>query len=264
MNKKVVAVIQARIGSTRLPRKVLSQILNRSLIEWIAYRLSFATEIDETVVSTVANQENDPIAELTRKIGLSVFRGSELDLVERLLGTARTFGAEAIVRITADCPFVDPDIIDQLVERYRSAPAAADLLTNVFPPTYPDGLDLEIIPIRTLERLDREIAEPLAREWVTANIMDQPEKFRIVNLSNENDLSHLRLTVDYPEDLKLANLVFKKLHREGQVFRLSDIVKLLDQEPTLLAVNRNRVDVTIVNKIRSQAFQEAKKHAKNQ
>lgn len=260
--KKIIAVIQGRIGSTRLPKKVLINIAGKTPIEWIKYRLSFAKEINGAILAAADNIENNPVAELGEKLGLPVFRGSELDLVGRLLRAAKKFEADAIVRITADCPLVDPEIVDLLATEYRCNPDA-DLITNVFPPTFPDGLDVEIISRRALLRLDKEVKDPLKREWITANMMDNPEKFKIVNIKNAGDLSSLRLTLDYPEDLELISLVFTKLHKSGTIFGLGDIIELFKREPSAAEINAVRKDLKIVDGIRSGAYHEAKKNEKS-
>jgi spore coat polysaccharide biosynthesis protein SpsF (cytidylyltransferase family) len=119
-------------------------------------------------------------------------------------------------------------------------------------------MDIEIISFRALARLNKEIKDGLHREWITTSIMENPKKYKILNIPYKKDLSHLRLTVDYPEDLKLAEAVFKKLHKEGKVFTMEDILKLFEEEPLLAAINGKWVDRTIVNNIRSAAFQEEK------
>lgn len=254
---KIIAVIQARMDSTRLREKALKKILDRTLIEWIKYRLSFCKEIDMVVLGTSENKDNDPLAKHAEDIGLDYFRGSESDLVERLLGTARKFKADAIIRVTGDCPLVDPGLVDKLVKIYRDR-ENLDYITNVLPPTFPDGIDIEIISTKTLERLDKEVKDPLYREWITTTIMENPDKFNVLNISSEENLFHLRLTVDYPEDFELVEEIFKKLHKEGEVFSLKDILNLIKQESELIKINEKWVDKDVVNDIRSNEFHNLK------
>lgn len=251
---KVVATIQARMGSTRLRQKALMKIKGKTLIEWIAYRLSFCKEVDQVVLSTVDNKENDPLADLAEKIGLEYFRGSENDLISRLHKTAKKFSADAIVRITGDCPLVDPTIVDRLIREFRNKPQALDHITNIFPPTYPDGMDVEVMPASTLQRLDKEVKDPLYRDWITVTIMENPNKYKILNVPYQRDLHYLRLTVDYPEDFELTEIIFKKLHKEGEIFIMEDILGLFKREPALIKINEKRVDKKIVDNIRSAAF----------
>ena len=257
---KIDAVIQARMGSTRLPKKALLKIQGRTLIEWIFYRLSFCKEIDTVVLSTSDTTENNVLVKHAEAIGLPYFRGSETDLILRHLGAGLKHGADAIVRITADCPLVDPAIVDKLVCVFKDSQDQFDLVTNVFPPTYPDGMDVEVIPMRTLERLDREVQDPRYREWLTVAIMENPQKFKIKNVKYKDDFSGLRLTVDYPEDLRLTEEIFKTLHKEGATFYLEDILKLLQEKPELPRINKKWIDKTMINNSRLKAFYNLKSH----
>ena len=254
---KIVAVIQARLGSKRLPGKVLKKILGRTLIEWIYYRLSFCKEIGQIVLSTADTAENDKLAGHAKKIGLAYFRGSETDLVSRLYNTARKFSADAIVKITGDCPLVDPKLVDSLIRKYRKN-REVDYVCNVFPPTYPDGMDIEIISFRALERLNKEIKDALHREWITTTIMENPDKYKVLNVRYKKNISYLRLTVDYPEDFRLVEIIFKKLHRERKAFTLQDILKLFKKKPSLISINEKWVDKTVINNIRSGEFHRLK------
>jgi len=209
------------------------------------------------VLGTADTAENDKLVNHAKKIGLAYFRGSENDLVSRLYKTARKFSADAIVRITGDCPLVDPNLVDSLVRKYRKN-REVDYICNVFPPTYPDGMDIEIISFRALESLNKEIKDALHREWITATIMENPKKYRIFNNSYKKDISYLRLTVDYAEDFKLVEIIFKRLHKEGKVFTLEDMLSLFKKEPELADINKKWIDKTIVDNIRSTAFQEEK------
>ena len=257
---KIVAVIQARMESTRLPRKALKKILGKTLIEWIYYRLSFCNKIDEIVLSTSINKENDELVDLAEEIGLEYYRGSEMNLVSRLYETAKKFSADAIVRITGDCPLVDPRIVDNLVEKYLKDSKNIDYVCNVLPPTYPDGMDVEIISSEILEKLDKEVKDQLYREWITTTIMENPDKYRILNVPYEKNISDLRLTVDYPEDFELAEKIFRSLHWEGKIFFLEDILRLFKKDPSLIEINKNRVDLGIINNVRSAEFHNLKKN----
>ena len=257
--KKVVAVIQARIGSTRLSGKALLKVSGRTLIEWIQYRLSFCIEIDQIVFSTSDGSDCDPLATLALDIGLQCFRGSEVDLVSRIYETAKKFNADAIVRITGDCPLVDPTIVDRLVKIYRAAEGKVEYVCNVLPPTFPDGLDVEVLSFGVLERLNREVTNPLYREWITTTIMENPDRFAIINLPNDQEnQSDFRLTVDYQEDLDLVQKIFEALHQDDKIFTWQDILELYKANPNLPAINEKWVDTTMVNGIRSKAWSELK------
>lgn len=257
---KIVAVIQARMGSTRLPKKAIKKILDKTLIEWAKYRLQFSKTVDQIVLSTAGTKDNDVLAEHAEKIGLEYYRGSENDLVSRLLETAKKFSADAIVRITGDCPLVDPKMVDSLIEKYLKNPKNIDYVCNILPPTYPDGMDVEIISSAALERLNKEVKNKLYREWLTTTIMENPDKYRILNVPYEKNISDLRLTVDYLEDFELAEKIFKSLHEEGKIFFMEDILELFKKEPSLMEINKNRVDQGIINNIRSAEFHSLKKN----
>jgi spore coat polysaccharide biosynthesis protein SpsF len=236
---KVMAAVQARMGSSRLPKKAILLIAGRSTLEWIILRLKSCRQLDGIVLSTTAEAEDDVLERLTRKLGIPCFRGSETDLVQRLLGTATTFGADALVRITGDCPLVDPRLVDRMVDEFRRLGDCVDLLTNVYPPTYPDGLDIEILPTSVLERLEREVESPFYRECLTRHIMDNPNKFRIVNIPCKENLAGLRWTLDYPEDLEFISSVYLKLKNLNGLFGMEDILELLKQDPKLGDINKH-------------------------
>lgn len=255
---KIVAVIQARMGSTRLPKKAIKTILDKTLIEWAKYRLEFSKNVDKIVLSTADTKDNDILAVHAEEIDLEYYRGNETDLVSRLLETARKFSADAIVRITGDCPLVDPKMVDSLVGKYLEDPKNIDYVCNILPPTYPDGMDIEVISLVALEKLDKEVKDKLYREWLTTTIMENPDKYKIINVPYEKNISDLRLTVDYPEDFELTEKIFSSLHKEGEIFFMEDILELFKKEPGLIEINKNRVDQGIINNIRSAEFHNLK------
>jgi len=253
--KKVIAVIQVRIGSTRLPRKAIRKIFGKTLVEWIAYRLSFSREIDGVVLSTANTRENDVLALHAKEISIPCYRGSESDLISRLLNTAEKFNADAIVRVTGDCPLVDPALLDRLVADYRKNSTTVDFLSTMHPPTFPDGLDLEILPMRTLRRLDSEVTDPLYREWLTTTILENLSRFNTRHLTHSPNISHMRFTVDYEEDMRFVAEIFRHLHTDGRVFTLTDILSLVKEKSELLAINEMRVDKSpVVKNVKNAAF----------
>lgn len=256
---KIVACIQARMGSTRLKKKVLRKILGRTLIEHIFRRLKTAEEIDEIILSTSTKKENDILVKHARKIGLKYYRGSEKDLMARLYQTVKKFKGDALVRITGDCPLVDPEIVDMMVKFWRANYQKFDLVTNAFPPTFPDGLGVEVLSTSTLKKIDSEVKDSLYREWLTCYIMENPDKFRIYNLENSVDLSSMRWTVDYPEDLVFVREVFKALDKENKIFTMADILSFLKKNPRVVKINEKRIDKAVVGGIRSGAYQKLKK-----
>src|SRR6266446_1117928 len=194
---KIVAVIQVRMGSTRLPGKVLADVLGQPMLSHIIDRLRFAKRVDQVVLATSTADTDAPIRAFADERAIPCFAGSELDVVDRLYGAACQFGADAIVRITGDCPLADPKIVDEVVETYLSDAKALDYVSNVLPRSYPDGLDTEVYPTKTLGRLCEEIADFPARESFPIYLWNNKQKFRIANVAFATDLSALRWTVDY-------------------------------------------------------------------
>jgi len=254
---RIVAAIQARMGSTRLPGKVLLSIAGKPTIQRIAERLAHCHEVDMVVISTSTEQQDDPIAAFTDRIGLPCVRGSEMDLIERLGRTATQSDADALVRITADCPLVDPEVVDKVVEVWRRSGGALEYASNIFPPTFPDGLDVEVLSRQVLERLDREVTDQFFRESFTAYIREHPDSFKIANVEHELNLSQLRWTLDYPEDLAFAEAVYTALDCEGGIFYMKDVLALLDQQPELRDLNRHLEDTTIIRGIRGASYHAA-------
>jgi spore coat polysaccharide biosynthesis protein SpsF (cytidylyltransferase family) len=194
-----VAVIQARSGSTRFPRKVLVPLQGRPMLAHIIERVSRAALVDSVVVATTDGSGDDDVAAVALASGARVTRGSEDDVLSRYVLAARDHGASVIVRITADCPLVDPDIVD-LVIRARLH-EQADYASNVAPPTFPDGYDVEVLTAECLHRIDRDAAVAYEREHVTVRVREHPADFRTAQVRNDRDLSWMRLTVDVPADL---------------------------------------------------------------
>ncbi len=251
---KVIACIQARMGSSRLKGKALLKVSGKSVIENIFQRLKSAKEIDGIVLATADNKENDVLAKHAERVGLKCYRGSEKDLISRHYETAQKFGADALLLTTGDAPFTDPEIVDRMVKIYKKNYKKFDYFTNGFPPTFPHGLDIDIIPSSTLKKLDNEVKSPFYRECFYAYTMENPKKFRIHNLKNPVDLSSIRLTLDYPEDLIITRKIFNALGRRNKIFVMKDILKFLKENPEVLEINKKRIDMVIVRNIRSKEY----------
>lgn len=212
---KVGAIIQARLESVRLPRKSLTPIIDKPILWHVIHRTKVA--IPNVIVAT-PNQE---IADYAIKQEVKTFIGDENDVLDRYYQAAKKYGVRNIVRITADNPLVDPDIILQLLEFYTKG--KFDYVSNNLKRTYPLGLDVEIFSFKALEKAWGEGVTPLEREHVTPYIRNHPELFKLGNMENDADLSNLRWTVDYAEDLAFAKYVYAQL---GNNFRMKDVVRL--------------------------------------
>jgi spore coat polysaccharide biosynthesis protein SpsF len=227
------------VGSTRLPGKVLRSIGGRPVIERIAERLTRCSEIDGIVVATSVEPRDDAVAALAGRLGLACVRGSEADLIERLGRVVADTEAEALVRITADCPLVDPSLVDRVVAVWRHSRNALDYVSNVCPPTYPDGLDVEVLSRSALARLDAEVDAPRFRESLTAYIWEHADDFRVDNVAHPTSLRGLRWTLDHPEDLAFVEAVYAELGGDDAAFGMTDVLGLLERRPELREINRH-------------------------
>lgn len=256
--KKIIATIQARMGSKRLPGKALKKIAGKTSIEWIRERLGFSKELDAIVLATADTEENDPLEKHARELRLPCVRGSESDLVGRLYLCAKEHGADAIVRITGDCPMVDPEIVDTLVSAFREG--SYDCVTNVFPPSYPDGLDIDVISFKTLETMYNTVIDPVYREWITMNIYRPDTPWNVKNISHARDMSKYRMTLDYEEDFRFMERVWRELYEEGKYFKWTEVVELLKKKPEINAIVESRIDNHVEDGVRSEAFHSIKKN----
>ncbi len=238
---RTLLVVQARTGSSRLPGKVLlpvagAPVLLRQLERVLAARSRF-----DLVVATTDRPEDDALAEHARRFGVRVFRGHPTDLLDRHYRAARAARAEAVVKVPSDCPLIDPAAIDRVLEAFRSEPGRYDFVSNLHPPTWPDGNDVEVLTFRALEEAWREAAAPHEREHTTPFVWDRPERFRIGNVRWDGgadlSMSH-RFTLDYPDDYALVAAVYEALWRPNRpVFSLADTLALLEERPELKAMN---------------------------
>lgn len=234
---KIVALIQARMGSTRLPGKVMKQIMGLPMIELLLQRVNNASLVDKIVVATSIQPENDLLASFVESLGYSVYRGSENDVLERFYNAAQLHNADAVIRITADCPLIDSEIINQIITEFKNR--KVDYASNILPPTFPDGLDTEIFSFAALEKTMKEASKPLEREHVTPYIRESGN-FSIFNLKNESDLSKERWTVDEPSDFEVVDGVFK--HFSPNVnFSWLDVLSLSATNPEIFKANKNLI-----------------------
>lgn len=232
--KKIVAIIQARMGSTRLPGKVLKDICGKPMLWYVIERVKRAKLINEIVVATTTNVEDDEIIKIAEQCGVKTFRGSKDDVLDRYYQAAKEFEADIIVRITADCPLIDSEIIDKTVEFFLKGDF--DYVSNTVKPTFPDGLDVEVFSFGALKEAWENATKLSEREHVTPYIRRNPEKFKIGSFEAEHDLSHLRWTVDREEDLRFVREVYKRIGKE--IFHMQDVLELLRKHPELAEINR--------------------------
>ena len=231
---KVVAVVQARLGSIRLPEKVLRPIANKPMIEILLNRLSMSSEIDEILVATSNKEENDKLQSFVEALDFRCTRGSEEDVLSRFYDTARLSEADIVVRITGDCPLVDPGLVDKCIKGYKQN--EVDYFSNIQPTTFPDGLDIEVLSMHSLEKAHKEAISNYDREHVTTYIRNS-DKFSKCSIKNSKDLSEQRWSVDEPEDLELITKIFEHFSPDIY-FSWNRVVELIELKPDLFKLNQ--------------------------
>jgi len=230
-----MAILQARLTSSRLPRKVLMPILGRPMLIRQIERINKSTEIDCLVVATSSDVTDDPLVSMCSEYGIKCARGSLNNVLERFVAAARPFHPDIIVRFTGDCPLIDPVLTDLIIRNFLENDF--DYISNCRPPTYPDGL--EVMRFSCLEEADREAFLPSHREHVTIFIHSQPERFRLANFMDTVDRSNMRWTVDHLEDFEFVNKVYEALYPSKPNFTTQDILELIDRNPKLKLLNNH-------------------------
>lgn len=236
---KTVITIEARMRSTRLPGKVLKPVLGRPLLALMIERMQQVWQADQIVVATTDNRADDPIADLAQQLGVGWFRGSEDDVLDRVLKAAQSVNADLIVEMTGDCPLADPLIVDQMIGIFKTN--SVDYCANVLTRTYPRGMDTQVFPVKVLAQVSELTQDPTDHEHVSLYIYNHPEHFRLLNVVSGYplDVADLRLTVDTPEDFELIQAIYHELYPVNPRFNLSNILDLFKRRPELKMVNQN-------------------------
>jgi spore coat polysaccharide biosynthesis protein SpsF (cytidylyltransferase family) len=232
---KTIAIIQARMSSTRLPGKIMMELCGMPMINVLLQRISLAKEIDSIVVATTDSSTDDVLVDWLKKNNVLYFRGSENDVLERYWKCAKSFNAKTIVRITSDDPFKDPSIIDKAVLTFNTSDV--DYVSNTISPTYPEGLDVEVFSFSALTKAFQQASFTSDREHVTPYIWRNPQIFKTINFKMNPNLRGWRWTIDKVEDLEFARAVFLAL--ENNIFiNYLEIIKMLKKNPKLLKINK--------------------------
>jgi spore coat polysaccharide biosynthesis protein SpsF len=233
-----VIIVQARMASTRLPGKIMKEVLGKTLLEHQIERLRRVKQADKLVIATTDHGEEQPIVDLCERLGVDSFRGSEKDVLSRYYGAATQYGADMVVRITSDCPLIDPAVVDGVIDHFQRRHSEVDYASNTFPElTYPRGMDTEVFSYRALKEAYQEAVDLPEREHVTIFIKRRPERYRIVNLPYRQDVSRHRWTVDTPEDLELIARILTALYPQNPEFTLEDCLDLLRKHPEWEEIN---------------------------
>jgi spore coat polysaccharide biosynthesis protein SpsF len=234
---RIVAIIQARMGSSRLPGKVLLDLAGEPMLARVVNRVRRAQFLDEVVIATTTEPADDPLATLCAARGWPCCRGSRDDVLDRYYRAAQEFGADIVVRITSDCPMIEPEVIDRVVRELLDRHPPPDYASNVLPRrTYPRGLDVEVFRFETLKLMWQEDDNPAWREHVTQFLHHHPERFVIHDVLDDRDLSAMRWTVDTPEDLEFVRLIYGAFGHDH--FSRHEVLALLEGQPQWLELNR--------------------------
>ncbi len=238
MDKKIIAIIQARMGSSRLPGKVLKEICGEPMLAWVLKRTSKAKLIKEIIIATTLDQSDDVIEKFCQVNHIACFRGSSADVLDRYFQAAKFHQADVVVRLTADCPLIDPELIDKTIAAFASS--SADFAANRLPPpyqrSYPIGLDVEVVSMPALERAWKESTALYEREHVMPYIYQRKDQFRVLIIENDIDYGSYRWTVDTQEDLDFIQAVVKELGCRMD-FSWKEVIELLEKYPELMKIN---------------------------
>jgi spore coat polysaccharide biosynthesis protein SpsF len=227
----VVAIIQARMGSTRLPNKSLMDIDGKTALEFMIDRVRKSKLVDDIVIATTINQEDDLIENLCINNQINCYRGSENDVLDRYYQSAKKYKSTIVVRLTSDCPLIDPDLIDETINIFINK--KVDYASNAVPPDkkkYPDGSDVEVFSFDALQRSWDETTDIKDREHVTFYMWDKRDNFNTIMLDNEHDWGKYRITVDYIEDLELVRKIVKKLNDNNLDGSTKEIIEIIESE----------------------------------
>lgn len=234
---KIVATIEARMTSSRLPGKPMLEVCGRPILGHLVDRLKAVESIDVIVLATTKNQTDDVMAEYASSVDIEVFRGDEEDVMGRVVDAGRSVDADVIVEITGDCPIIDPEIVEQAIRCYREN--SYDYVGNQHVRSYPDGMDVQVFALETLIRSEAMTNDPLDREHVTLHIRNNPHIFSHLNLvaPPEQHWPDLGLTLDEKRDFDLLKIIIEKFHNENPLFSCLDAVRFLRANPKLLEIN---------------------------
>jgi spore coat polysaccharide biosynthesis protein SpsF len=231
MAARILTILQARMSSSRFPRKVLADLQGEPMLARQIERLHRAQRTGSICVATSVDASDDPLEQLCHARGIDCFRGSLEDVLDRFYQAAAARRPEHVVRVTGDCPLIDPAVVDAVIDLHLAQ--GTDYASNTIEPTYPDGLDVEVCTFAALARAWSEARLPSQREHVTPYIKLQPGLFRVANLRNDTDLSALRWTVDYPRDLDMVRAVYAELYPRNPAFGYRDVLALVEQRPEI-------------------------------
>jgi spore coat polysaccharide biosynthesis protein SpsF len=235
----ILAVLQARTSSSRLPQKIMKDILGKPMILRQIERLQRSKKMDKLVVATSIESSDDVLEALCKENKIACYRGSLDDVLDRIFQAAKVFQPETVVRLTGDCPLSDPQVIDDVIDYFQTT--KADYVSNALEPTFPDGLDCEVFKYSVLEKTWENASKQSEREHVTPYIYNNRDQFAVKVYKNNVNLSELRWTVDEPKDYEFVQKIYQKLYNKNPAFGFGDILECLEENPELLSINSDIV-----------------------
>ena len=246
---KIIITIEARMGSTRLPGKSMKPIMEKPMLELMIERVKHAKLVDEIVVATTDHPRDDIIENLAKRLNVGCFRGSEDDVLERVLEAAKAFNADYIVELWGDCPLMDPDVIDDLIKYYLNNDF--DCVGTTLDKTFPWGIAALMFPTKILDEVAKITNDPVDRENVSTYIYEHPEKYKIGNLPCLDELKHpeIRLTVDELADFELVKTIYEHLTPLNPDFRTIDIVQFLEEHPEIKNINKDVRQKKVIHEV---------------
>jgi len=229
----VTAIIQARLNSTRLPRKLLLKIKNKNILQHVFTQLSYSKQIEKKIIATTSEKIDDEIEKIAKSLGLICFRGDSHNVLDRYYQCAKSFSVDIIVRISSDAPMIDPQIVDKTIEYYKKN--NFDYVSNFYKRTYPIGTEVEVFSFKTLEKCWKFAEKSSEKEHVTSFIYNNPDEFEIGYLQNSENLSNFHWTVDRIEDFEFVKLIIERIDKSPIL--MNDVLQVLRNEPDLLKIN---------------------------
>lgn len=236
---KVVCIMQARVGSSRLPGKVLKEICGKTVLEHDVNRLKLVTNIDEIVIATTIEKQDEKIVYEAERLGVKYFRGSESDVLSRYYFAAKENNADVVMRVTSDCPCLDYNILNDMINKYLDEYEDSNYMSNTVERSYPRGYDAEIFSFKALEEAYNNAEKDYEREHVTPYIYDLNNNFKILSYKNSKDYSKYRVTLDTKEDFEVIKLIYEGLFSKKGYFLLDDVIDFLEKRPYIVKINEN-------------------------
>jgi spore coat polysaccharide biosynthesis protein SpsF len=236
---KTVIIVQARMGSTRFPGKIIKEVIGKPLILFQNERLKYVKNADLVVIATTTSIKDNKIVDLCKSNKIAYFRGDEDDVLARYYKTAKHYSADCIIRINADCPFIDPNIVNDLISIYWEKYPKYDYVANILEETYPLGLHIEVFSFETLSRANTLAKDLSEREHVTPFIYRNPDLFKLKSITYSENLSFHRWTIDFPEDLVFIDKIASQLYPKKPIFSMQDVIDYLKNKPELMNINKH-------------------------